>query len=72
MGLRGDAFIGCAIVLCTMSAACAPAMGNKQDGQPCTRSDQCALGLICSGGACAARLDGGAADAGMDEDGGEK
>jgi hypothetical protein len=73
MGLRQDAFIGCAFVLSTMSAACASDMGAKQNGQPCTRSDQCAPGLICSGGSCLAAGDGGGDhDATLDEDAGRK
>jgi hypothetical protein len=48
-------------------------MGDKQDGQPCTRSDQCAPGLICSGGSCLAADDGGNDhDATPDEDAGRK
>jgi hypothetical protein len=73
MRLRQDAFIGCAFVLSIMSAACSSDMGDKQDGQPCTRSDQCAPGLICSGGSCLAADDGGNDhDATPDEDAGRK
>jgi hypothetical protein len=31
---------------------CADGMGDKQPGQPCTRTEQCASPLICSGGTC--------------------
>jgi hypothetical protein len=59
---RGGTIIGNAIVLLSMSAlmtgmtvmaaACADGMGEKQPGQPCTRTEQCASPLICSGGTC--------------------
>ena len=52
---RGGTIIGSAIVLLSMSASihgCADGMGDKQSGQPCTRTEQCAPPLICSGGSC--------------------
>jgi len=39
-------------VLMSMGAACADGMNDKQSGEPCTRTDQCAAGLFCSGGSC--------------------
>lgn len=33
-------------------AGCASAMSDKQSGQACTRTQQCADGLACSGGLC--------------------
>jgi hypothetical protein len=42
------------MLLLSTTAGCASAMSDKQAGQPCTRTDQCVSGLICSGGACAA------------------
>jgi hypothetical protein len=51
---RGGTIIGSAIVLLSMSAliGCAEGMGDKRPGQPCTRTEQCASPLICSGGTC--------------------
>jgi hypothetical protein len=64
-----DAFLACAIVLSIMSSACETNMGDKQDGQPCTRSDQCAPGLVCSGGSClSVNADAGERDAGPSDD----
>jgi hypothetical protein len=48
-------------------------MGDKQDGQPCTRSDQCAISLRCSGGSCVPAQRDAASDAALlDEDAGSK
>jgi hypothetical protein len=52
-----------------MSAGCGSDMADKVAGQPCTRTDQCATGLHCSGGSCVALLK---PDAGADDDGGRK
>jgi len=41
-------------VLIGALAGCASAMGDKQSGQACTRTHQCAPGLACSGGLCVA------------------
>jgi len=61
--------IGCAIVVSTMTAACASGMGDKLVGQPCTRSDQCAVSLVCSRGSCVATSrDGGKSDATVPEE----
>ena len=53
-----------------MSAACTSDMVDKLAGEPCTRSDQCASGLRCSGGSCVPatiRDSGAGEDAGKDE-----
>jgi hypothetical protein len=44
-------------------------MADKLAGQPCTRSDQCAKGLRCSGGSCVMVA---GPDAGADDDAGRK
>lgn len=46
------AFIRWTAVLLGAVAGCASAMSDKQSGQACTRTDQCATGLACSGGLC--------------------
>jgi hypothetical protein len=52
---HGTMFV-CAVVLLCMSPACAATdMDDKLSGEPCTRTDQCARGLVCSGGACTHR-----------------
>jgi hypothetical protein len=44
-------------------------MGDKLVGQPCTRTDQCAAKLICSGGSCVeVDRDAGNRDASVDDD----
>jgi hypothetical protein len=48
----GGTIVRRAIVLLSMSAGCASGMGDKRSGQPCTRTQQCASPLICSGGTC--------------------
>jgi hypothetical protein len=59
MGISfGGAVIGCTALVAVLAglisavAGCASAMGDKQSGQACTRTDQCAPGLACSGGLC--------------------
>jgi hypothetical protein len=70
---REDAFLACAIVLSIMGSACETNMGDKQNGQPCTRSDQCAQGLVCSDGSCVpVDRDAGDRDAAPDHDAGRK
>lgn len=69
-GHRGRVIV-CAIGLCFVTSGCASGMGDKVVGQPCTRSDQCAATLVCSGGACVAvGGDAGNPDAAMDDDAG--
>jgi hypothetical protein len=54
-----------------MSAACTSDMSAKLVGQPCTRSDQCAVSLVCSRGSCVATSsDAGKSDGGLDDDAG--
>jgi hypothetical protein len=48
---RGTVIGSAAMLLCT-SVGCASAMGGKRPGEPCTRTEQCSPGLVCSGGAC--------------------
>ena len=57
--------------LSIMFAACTSDMADKLAGQPCTRSDQCASGLRCSGGSCvlSSRDGGGDDDAGRPGEG---
>ena len=42
----------CLVAFVSMGVGCASGMNDKQSGEPCTRTDQCAAGLFCSGGAC--------------------
>ena len=46
--------LGCGslALLVNLSLGCASGMNDKQSGEPCTRTDQCAAGLFCSGGSC--------------------
>lgn len=50
-------------------------MSDKQSGQACTRTEQCATGLACSGGQCAVHTSKPGQDrsdaAVLDEDAGE-
>ena len=41
------------LTLCWLAgSACGPDFGDKTSGQACTRSSQCARGLLCREGAC--------------------
>jgi hypothetical protein len=39
--------------------ACGTEIGDKQRGEPCTRSSECAEGLSCRGGICDVTSDAG-------------
>lgn len=78
MGISwGSPVVSCTVVLLgamTVMDGCASAMNDKELGEPCTRTEQCLSGLVCSGGLCTEhtrrtpRKD---AEAPVDEDAGE-
>jgi len=71
----GSPVVGRMFVLLGMLSAmhgCASAMNDKELGEPCTRTEQCSFGLVCSGGLCTEHKSRRRRDAGMsDEDAGE-
>jgi hypothetical protein len=38
---------------------CGVSSGGKEEGEPCTRTDQCMVGLVCRGGECMVSADAG-------------
>ena len=55
------------VVPCLAAPTCGGGIGDKLEGEPCTRDDECGLGLECIGGVCDTQEeDAGEEDAGED------
>ena len=70
MSRRDHALLGVCIGVCAMlSAGARGGCGGdpstpKGPGEPCTRSSECDVALVCSGGVCRVAVDGGEHDGG--------
>ena len=69
-GALGSTFAS-AFLLGALACGLEPVANRATEGEPCTRTEKCVSGLVCTGGACRRMQDGGAQDAFVPFDAGE-
>ena len=60
--------LGLLVVPLLLAPTCGGPVGQNLEGEPCTRTTDCAYGLRCAGGTCRADPDSGSADGGRPRD----